>query len=31
MFKGKHECFEGKEIDIYQALGNKFNYSELMK
>jgi hypothetical protein len=31
MFKGKHEGFEGKEIDIYQALGNKFNYSELMK
>jgi hypothetical protein len=31
MFQGKCEGFEGEEIDIYQALGTKFNYSELMK
>ena len=27
----KFEGFEGKEIDIIEALGKKFNYTELMK
>lgn len=30
MFKGKHEGFNGKEIDIEQALKKQFNYLELI-
>lgn len=30
MYKGKCEGYEGREINIEDALGKKFNYSELM-
>lgn len=31
MFKGKHEGFEGEQINILKALNKKFNYNELME
>jgi len=30
MFNNKCEGFEGKEIDIHEALTNKFSYADLM-